>query len=62
MLADVSSVDAIYIVCGLSSEHFYLKPQIRAISVSSSVHNGLSSLSRLPYSITLRIISIEGTA
>jgi len=23
MLADISSVDAIYIVCGLSSEYFY---------------------------------------
>ena len=40
----------------------YLKPQIRAISASSSGHNGFSSLSRLPDSITLRIISTEGTA
>lgn len=40
----------------------YLKPQIRAISASSSGHNGFSSLSRSPDSITLRIISTEGTA
>ena len=40
----------------------YLKPQIRAISTSSSGHNGFSSLSRLPVSITVRIISTEGTA
>lgn len=40
----------------------YLKPQIRAISASSSGHNGFSSLSRLLDSITLRIISTEGTA
>ncbi len=41
---------------------FHLKPQIRAISASSSGHNGFSSVDRLPFSIALRIISTEGIA
>ena len=41
---------------------FHLNPQIRAISSSSSGHNGFSSVDKLPVSIAFRIISIEGTA
>lgn len=41
---------------------FHLKPQIRAISASSSGHSGFSSVDILLDSIALRIISKEGTA
>ena len=62
MLNDAVGFEKIFIAVGLSSRYFYLKPQIRAISASSSGHSGFSSIDILPDSIALRIISTEGTA